>query len=90
MPYYLGRLSVLQSSATYYYNNFSMTSNASKLADAMSGNSNSTRLINQSVLWVNGSFFGWGINADSSLFTDNGTNITIRVIDYALNSSKYP
>ncbi len=90
LPYYLGRLSVLQSSATYYYNNFSMTSNASKLADAMSGNSNSTRLINQSVLWVNGSFFGWGINADSSLFTDNGTNITIRVIDYALNSSKYP
>ncbi len=88
-PYPLGSLNVLSSNATYYYNNLSMALDASRLADAMYNNNNS-KLTNQSVLWVNGSFFGWGIGANSSLFTANGTNITIRVIDSAITASRLP
>ena len=60
--------------------------NATRLADDESG---TTRQVNETSLWVHGNLFGLGFdNFDNPTFLNaNGTNLTTRLIDYAINSS---
>ncbi len=75
--YPLGMLKVASGMQESYLVNY----DAKNLANATHGSSELG-----SVLWFNGTVFGWGLD---EVGTSDGDTISIRVFDYALNSSWY-